>query len=403
MSKKAAVAALCFALLGFTVSVLAAYIHYRMLHDPLYASFCDVSATLSCTEVLASRFATVRGIPVAIFGSIWFATAALLSVSGLIARPAVRESAPGYLFAGSTLALAVVLYLGYASFAVLRTACPLCLATYAAVAGLFFISGSATTFPMMSLPRRASNDVKVFVSSPMALVLAVLLAGASASALALFPREAASPTGAPDASAVPHAKVEQAQRSQLEQFMATETRVPLVIAKQGATVLVVKFNDYQCPACSQSYLSYKPILAKYAASNPGAVRVVMKDFPLHPNCNDGVKSVVHVAACDAAVAVRLARTHNRGEAMEEWLYTHQDGMTPETVRKAAREVGQVTDFEAKYASTIEQVKVDVALGRQLQVSSTPTFFVNGVKFNGAIGPQFFDEAIAYELQHAPTK
>ena len=104
-----------------------------------------------------------------------------------------------------------------------------------------------------------------------------------------------------------------------------------------------------------------------------------------------------------AVAVRLARLKNRGEALEEWLYTHQEGMTPQTVREAAREVGQVTDLEAKYAATLEQVKGDVTLGKQLQIQSTPTFFINGVKFNGAIAPQFFDQAIEYELQRATSK
>ena len=145
-------------------------------------------------------------------------------------------------------------------------------------------------------------------------------------------------------------------------------------------------------------------VAKSVHSPLSIVRVVVKDFPLNPNCNDGVKSMVHASACDAAVAVRLARLNNRGENLEEWLYTHQEGMTSQTVRQAAREVGQVTDFEAKFASTLEEVKGDVALGRQLQVSSTPTFFINGVKFSGAIAAQFFDEAIAYELRHAaPTK
>ena len=108
-------------------------------------------------------------------------------------------------------------------------------------------------------------------------------------------------------------------------------------------------------------------------------------------------------ACDAAVAVRLARQHNRADALEEWLYTNQQNMTPETVRKAAREVGQVTDFEAKYAATLESVKNDIAYGKQLAVRSTPTFFINGVKVEGAWAPQFFDQAIAYELQHAATK
>ena len=42
----------------------------------------------------------------------------------------------------------------------------------------------------------------------------------------------------------------------------------------------------------------------------------------------------------------------------------------------------------------------MALGQQLKVSQTPTFFINGIKVDGAWAPQFFDQAIAYELQHA---
>ena len=141
-----------------------------MLADPTYASFCDVSATVSCTQVYASRFGTFRGVPVAIFGAIWFAFATLLSAAWLTARPAVRESVPGYLFAGSTLALAVALYLGYASFVLLKLVCVLCVITYAAVIALFLVSGAATSLPMLSLPRRAVQDLKVLVTSPLALL-----------------------------------------------------------------------------------------------------------------------------------------------------------------------------------------------------------------------------------------
>ena len=50
-------------------------------------------------------------------------------------------------------------------------------------------------------------------------------------------------------------------------------RLPIIISPEGAKVLIVKFNDYQCPACGQSYLAYKSILAKYDAQSPGAVGV----------------------------------------------------------------------------------------------------------------------------------
>ena len=128
--------ALVFAVAGLVVSLLAAYTHYRMLADA-YVSFCDVSATVSCTQVYSSRFGTFAGIPVAVFGAIWFALATLLAIAGFVARPHVRENVPGYLFAGSTIALAAVLYLGYASFVLLGLVCVLCVITYAAVIGLF--------------------------------------------------------------------------------------------------------------------------------------------------------------------------------------------------------------------------------------------------------------------------
>jgi protein-disulfide isomerase len=111
----------------------------------------------------------------------------------------------------------------------------------------------------------------------------------------------------------------------------------------------------------------------------------------------------HPAACVAAAAVRLARLHNREEAMIDWLFANQPQLTPPLVRQAAHDVGQVNDFDPKYPATLEAVKSDIALGKQLDVKSTPTFFINGVKVEGALPPQYFEQAIAYELQHAASK
>src|SRR5262249_18738977 len=170
-------------LVGLAASTAAAYIHYRILFDPHYVSFCDVNATFNCSQVYVSRFGTAFGLPVAVFGAIGFALALIVAVAGLVGPPDVRESAPGYLFAFSTLALAVVLYLGYASVAILKTYCLLCLVTYAAVIGLFLISGAATSFPMTMLPRRAARDLRLLAASPLAIAVAVLFIGGPARVL----------------------------------------------------------------------------------------------------------------------------------------------------------------------------------------------------------------------------
>jgi uncharacterized membrane protein/protein-disulfide isomerase len=390
MTRRAALFALTCAGIGLFASTAAAVTHYHLLYDPTYRSFCDVSERVSCTQVYSSRYSMAFGIPVAIFGALWFAVAALLSVGGLTARDSVRESVPGYLFVLSTLALSVILYLGYLSLVVIKAVCLLCLTTYAAVIGLFLVSGAATSIPMMSLPKRATRDLRVLAASPLAIALVVLFFAGAATTLAFFPREGASGAAAPP--------VTQDQRSEFERWYSSQPRVPLILSAEGAKVLIVKFNDFQCPACGQSYLTYKPVLAKYEADRPGAVKVILKDYPLNRDCNDGLPQTIHPAACDAAVAVRLAG--GRTVAMEEWLYTHQPSMTSPSVRQAAKDVAQINDFDAKYAATLSLVKSDVALGRQLGVKSTPTFFINGVKIEGALPPQYFEEAIKYELKRA---
>ena len=395
MSKTSARIALLLAVVGLGASVAAAYVHYHVLFDPRYTSFCDINETVSCTQVYQSRYSTVWGTPVALLAAIWFALAALLSIGGLVARPAVRESIPGYLFTLSTIALAPCFYLAYVSVFILKTYCPICLTMDAAVVGLFIVSGAATAVPMMTLPGRLFRDLRVFAGSPLAVTLAVLLLVGAGTTVAFFPRDVAA--AADPAAAV---AVTQDQRSEFERWYASQPRIPLVIPNEGAKVLVVKFNDYQCPACGQSYLQYKPIFDKFEAERPGTVRLVLKDFPLNSDCNSNLQRSIHSAACEAAVAVRLARQHNRAAELEEWLYTHQPEMTPTTVRERARNLGQVTDFDAKYASTLELVKSDVALGTQLRVQSTPTFFVNGVKIEGSLPPPYFEQAIAIELKRA---
>ena len=238
---------------------------------------------------------------------------------------------------------------------------------------------------MTSLPRRAVRDLKVLVSSPVAIALALLFAGAAVSTLAFFPKDATSDSVAAAvaeeaaAQAPRTPEVTDTQRSEFERYYTAQPRLPLVVPAEGAKVLVVKFNDYQCPPCRATYMEYKGIFAKYEASQPGAVRLVLKDFPLESECNASITTDLHASACEAAVAVRLAREHGRAEQLEQWIFDNQPRLTPQLVREGARDVGQVTDFDARYQATLAAVKADIAYGRELGVTATPTFFINGVE------------------------
>ena len=388
------------ALAGLGFAAASTWVHYRILNDPLYSSVCDVNATVSCTEAYTSSYGSIGGVPVALIGVLYFAF--LLWLIALCSRsPAARQNLAGYVFAASTLGLAGVLYLAYASFFVLKAVCLLCVGVYAAIIALFVISGAAARYPMTTLPERASRDVRTLFRTPAALTTALAFVALGVFAVMFFPGEriaasSAAPTTTPAAAAqAPAAPVPQSEIQKLEQYLAAQPRVPIVVGATGAAVTIVKFNDYQCPPCGQTFREYKPALARLQQQHPGKVAFVTKDFPLDPECNS--LGGGHQAACEAAVAVRLAREKGRADAMEDWLFANQASLTPESVRQGVAKIAGVADFDARYPKTLELVRGDIAQGQQLGVRGTPTFFMNGIRMPNLRG-EFFEAAVEWELR-----
>src|SRR6266850_119946 len=113
--KKTRVLIMLFAAIALAASAAALYVHYHMLTDSSYTSFCDVSETVSCEAVYQSAYGTVRGVPVAAGGVIWSTLVFLLAYRGMrqVRSPEAANVAE-YVFVLSVIGLAVVLYLGYA-------------------------------------------------------------------------------------------------------------------------------------------------------------------------------------------------------------------------------------------------------------------------------------------------
>jgi protein-disulfide isomerase/uncharacterized membrane protein len=383
---------LAFGALGLGAASMSSYVHYRLLADPSYSSVCDVNQTVNCTQAYLSRYGSVWGIPVALAGVLFFVIVLLLA--GIAAQPAsaAADSAPGYILALSSIALLAVLYLGWASYFQLHTFCVLCAATYVAVTGIFVTSAGASTIAMTTLPRRAGRDFRTQMTRPLSLTIVLLLAAGVGAAIWLFPRE--SITSAAVAADPP---LTAQQRTDLENWWAVQPKVDLPIPNDGAKVLIVKFSDYMCPACRQTYEWYKPVLGKYLAG--GQVKYVVKHYPLESECNPSV-TANHAASCEAAAAVIMARAKGTAQTLEQWIFTNQQTLTPDTVKKAARDIGGIQDFAAQYAQVLPEVRADAALGGTLGITSTPTFYINGRKLPGQsiTPPQYIDYLIELALR-----
>jgi len=390
------------ALLGLGVSVTALVVHYRLMTDPGYSSFCDISATVSCQQVLESSYATVKGIPIASGGAIWSAAVLLLAFWGM--RQPSSELAgrvAGYIFVLATAGLAVVFYYGYASFFKLGAACPICMTMYAAVAGIFLVSAAAAT-SLTAIPARLGEDLTGLTKSQSGTTLAVAWVAASIALLVLFPHpDQFGSTGPSAVEAATEAPLETLTPEQITEWdKYLDSRVPVteagVLPSGTAKVLLIKFNDYQCPSCRQTWSMYRGIIEKYEKEYPGVFVYETRDLPLEPECG---LQLNHTMACEAAAAVRMAREKNKGREMEAWLFNNQSyEMTRDDVKRGLREVAQVTDFDAQYPNVLPAIRADVQLAQKLGATGTPTFFINGVRLDINPRPAWLDATIQYFLK-----
>jgi uncharacterized membrane protein/protein-disulfide isomerase len=402
MTSRARLWILVFSLAGLVFAGSSAWVHYKLVTQPAYVSPCDINATFNCSQVYMSQYGAVRGVPVAVGGLIWFALVTLLAA---FARPGDRKSEPigAYIFALATVGLGAIIYLAYASLFVLRSGCLLCIGTYVAVIGIFIVSSASVSMSMMQLPGRLIRDLRTVISQPTTMLVAILFLAGAASAIAFFPKEGS----APAAAATP-------QSADMDKAFADawfqQNRVNLGIPDDGAKVLIVKFIDWQCPSCKAAHFAYKPVLEEFEKSNPGAVKQVVKDYPLNSRCNYGVSTEMHPAACEEAAAVRMARERGKETELVDWLFGMpgelQQRRTPDMVKSQVAKLAGVTDFDREYAARLPAIKQDAADGGALRVSQTPTYFINGIRAQtdqGWLPPHYFGLAIKLELDKAAGK
>jgi protein-disulfide isomerase len=136
----------------------------------------------------------------------------------------------------------------------------------------------------------------------------------------------------------------------------------------NAPVTVVMFSDFQCPACS----AFHPMLKKAMAAFPGKIRFVVRDYPLETR---------HQHAFRAAQAAYAANVQGKFAEYADILYTHQDALDDDSLRKYADQLGlNLKQFEIDFNSekSAAEIRHDIADGDSYGVAGTPTIYVNGV-------------------------
>ena len=166
-----------------------------------------------------------------------------------------------------------------------------------------------------------------------------------------------------------------------------------------APITLVEYGDYQCPYCGQAH----PIVRAMQQHFGKRLRFVFRNFPL---------SEMHPEAEHAAEAAESVNAHAGAEAfwaMHHALYLHQ--RDTEWALDDAHLGGYATSSGANAKEILadlaagtfeEKVRADFLSGVHSGVNGTPTFFINGVRFEGNwTDPEEFKAALDAAAANVP--
>ncbi len=161
------------------------------------------------------------------------------------------------------------------------------------------------------------------------------------------------------------------------------------VATPSAKVTLVEFGDYECPACDAAY----PMVKQLQKDFQGKLNFVFRNFPLYP--------IPHKNAMIAAEAAESAGAQGKYWQMHDKLYENQGewGESNDPMSfflTYAKEINlNIDQFKSDVQANKFQGRInqDIADGNKAGVDSTPTFFINNVRYMGGLDYNSLKDAV----------
>lgn len=141
-------------------------------------------------------------------------------------------------------------------------------------------------------------------------------------------------------------------------------------------IIMTEFSDFECPFCGRFFRDTHPqILSEYVDTNE--IKFVYKHFPL---------TQIHNFAMKSAEASECAADQGKFWEMHDILFERQPQLAPRALKQYAEEIGLDTIAFNNCLDSgvmVSRVRADMQEALKLGVRSTPTFFINEQKIEGA--------------------
>jgi protein-disulfide isomerase/uncharacterized membrane protein len=351
-------------------------------------SFCDISATVSCSIIERSSWSKFLGIPIASYGILFFTTIILLT---LLYR---KESFWKISFALAILSslISVVLFL-IAKF-IVESICLLCIISYFSNFGLLLItychikkdgivnsiSTGANSLLRLPLELISENSNSNFLL----IILIIISSFISLWGLPLFIKSKLSqPTILRDEIKRQSIFSEWSQRPIEKIDINYEgSGKDYFLGSKNAQIIIVEFFDFECPACQRSFFELSKLVEKY----PSKIQLVLKNYPLDSDCNNSVEYGMHEYACFSAVLARCAGEQEQFWPVAKALFSDKHFNVTSRLQFKNSVLSAVLGVDKtkldKCLNNNHQsnyVSKDIKQGDSIKLQFTPTVLINGRK------------------------
>lgn len=139
-----------------------------------------------------------------------------------------------------------------------------------------------------------------------------------------------------------------------------------------APFALVEYGDYECPYCGEAY----PIVKAVQRRLGDRLCFAFRNFPLANS---------HPHAEHAAEAAEAAGAQGKFWEMHDLLFENQDSLDDEALARYAQAAGLDASrliAEVGAGAHMARIREDFKSGARAGVNGTPTFFVNGVRYDG---------------------
>lgn len=138
-----------------------------------------------------------------------------------------------------------------------------------------------------------------------------------------------------------------------------------------AEIEFVEYGDYQCPHCGRAYFVIKDLQEKLG----DRMKFVFRNFPLEK---------IHPQAMQAAIISEAAALQGKYWEMHDLIFENQKRIRIDLMTYPERLGLDLEQFNRDISNPDlqEKVKADFYSGMRSGVNATPSFYINGQKFEG---------------------